>query len=60
MNGGDPEEIHGTWPGLFMRECDEDEEKSLQRRGSQGFARKAYPMRYVDRANPRTPSLKRI
>jgi len=43
-----------------MRESDEDEEKPLQRRCSQGFARKAYPVRYVDRANPRTPSLKRF
>jgi hypothetical protein len=43
-----------------MRECDEDEEKPLQKRSSEGFARRAYPMRYVDRANPRTPFLKRF
>ena len=36
-----------------MKECDESEENSLLVEISQGFAREAYPVRYVDRAMPR-------
>jgi hypothetical protein len=36
-----------------MKERSEDVEKASQHTNSQGLAREAYPVRYVDRANPR-------
>ena len=36
-----------------MKERDESEENSILVEISQGFAREAYPVRYVDRAKPR-------